>query len=235
MATLIKKRLEELCLSDPSLRTLWAQWTFDEQLISKALNSVSQIFPHYSRHDASHSNQIVTNIERILGEEKIQLLSATDLWLILESAFYHDIGMVIPMDTIREDWEDNDFKNHLESIVNNPSHELQTMAVEFSSTNFTEIFKASQWPLDVFENIRLLLADFYRFKHADRSGKIVKNPWQEIHLSSPRNELLPARLFKILSTISSHHGYSFEEVLQLPKKKLVSVMTMHTQGILRVY
>lgn len=220
MATLIKKRLEELCLSDPSLRTLWAQWTFDEQLISKALNSVSQIFPHYSRHDASHSNQIVTNIERILGEEKIQLLSATDLWLILESAFYHDIGMVIPMDTIREDWEDNDFKNHLESIVNNPSHELQTMAVEFSSTNFTEIFKASQWPLDVFENIRLLLADFYRFKHADRSGKIVKNPWQEIHLSSPRNELLPARLFKILSTISSHHGYSFEEVLQLPKKEV---------------
>ncbi|WP_318514669.1 HD domain-containing protein [Photobacterium leiognathi] len=220
MATLIKKRLEELCLSDQSLRTLWAQWTFDEQLISKALNSVSQIFPHYSLHDSSHSNQIVTNIERILGEDNIKLLSATDLWLILESAFYHDIGMVIPMETIRDDWENIDFKNHLEIISNNPSHELHTIASEFRGSNLTEIFQTSQWPLDVFENIRLLLADFYRSKHADRSGKIVKNPWQEIHLSSPRNELLPARLFKILSTISSHHGYSFEEVLRLPKKEV---------------
>lgn len=220
MASIIKERLKELCSTEPALSVLWAQWTFDEQLISKALNNVSQIFPHYSLHDASHSNQIVTNIERILGVENINSLSATDLWLILEASFCHDLGMVIPMDKIREDWETPEFTSYLNSLSTDSFHEFHTLGKKYTNTTCMNIFNHSQWPLDTFEDIRLLMADFYRGKHATRSGQIVQNPWQEINLNSPRNELLPTRLFKILGAISSHHGYSFEEVMQLPKKEV---------------
>lgn len=220
MASIIKERLKELCRIDPTLSVLWAQWTFDEQLISKALSNVSQIFPHYSLHDASHSNQIVTNIERILGAENINSLSATDLWLILEASFCHDIGMVIPMDKIREDWDTPEFTSYLKLLCGDSAHEFHTLGKKYTNTTCMNIFNNSQWPLDVFEEIRLIMADFYRGKHSTRSGQIIQNPWQEINLNSPRNELLPTRLFKILAAISSHHGYSFEEVMQLPKKEV---------------
>lgn len=220
MATLIKTRLQHLCNQDESLKTLWAQWTFDEQLISKALNNIGQIFPHYSLHDASHSNQIVTNIERILGEENINLLSATDLWLILESAFCHDIGMVLSMETVRKDWSEKEFQIHLESISLDSQHELNSIAKRFIGCDCTELFSSSQWPLDVMENIRLILSDYYRKQHASRADSIINNPWNELNLSSPRNELLPSRLFKILGKISSHHGLSFRDVMKLPKKEV---------------
>ncbi|WP_017219818.1 HD domain-containing protein [Moritella dasanensis] len=220
MASIIKNRLKELCDADPSLNTLWAQWTFDEQLISKALNNVSQTFPHYSLHDASHSNQIVTNIERILGAENINSLSATDLWLILEAAFCHDIGMVIPMNKIREDWDTPEFNDYLLLIATDEAHELHLVGKKYKDSNCEKIFNHSQWPLDTFEDIRILLADFYRKKHAPRAEAIVKNPWLEIGLSSPRNELLPTRLFKVLGAVSAHHGYSFDDVKLLPKKEV---------------
>ena len=218
MASIIKNRLKKLCEEDPSLSVLWAQWTFDEQLISKALSSVSQIFPHYSIHDSSHSNQIVTNIERILGEDSIKLLSATDLWLILEAAFCHDIGMVIPMDKIREDWDTPEFKTFLFTIATDSSHELHFIGKKYKGDNCQHVFHNAQWPLDAFEEVRLLLAEFYRRKHASRAEEIIRNPWKEISLNSPRNELLPTRLFKVMGKISSHHGYSFKDVMKLPRK-----------------
>lgn len=220
MSSIIKQRLKELCDQNPSLNILWAQWSFDEQLISKALNNVNQIFPHYSRHDASHSNQILTNIERILGKENINSLSATDLWLLLESAFYHDIGMVIPISKIRDDWDTPEFRKFINSVSTDKKHELNKLGVKYINSKLQLIINNSQWPLDVFEEIRLLLSDFYRNKHASRSEDIINNPWQEIGLSSPRNELLPTRLFKILGSISAHHGYTFNQVMQLPKNEV---------------
>jgi len=219
MASIIKKRLKELC-ENKSLETLWAQWTMDELLITKALNNISQTFPHYSLHDASHSNQIVTNIERILGTENINLLSATDLWMILESAFCHDIGMVIPMEKVREDWDKPEFKSFLNLIINDSTHEFNFIAKKYQEGCKDDFLANSHWPLDVLEEIRLLLAEFYRKSHASNSEKIIRNPLNEIGLNSPRNELLPNRLFKILGAVSAHHGYSFEDVMSLPKKEV---------------
>lgn len=220
MASIIKNRLKELCEKDKSLETLWAQWTMDELLITKALNNISQTFPHYSLHDASHSNQIVTNIERIIGAENINLLSATDLWMILESAFCHDIGMVVPMKKIREDWDKPEFKSFLSSIVNDTSHEFNLIAKKYQDNCEEDFFANSHWPLDVLEEVRLLLAEFYRRNHATNANTVVRNPFDEIGLNSPRNELLPKRLFKILGAVSAHHGYSFEDVMLLPKKEV---------------
>jgi hypothetical protein len=217
---MIAERLTELCKDHPTLDILLAQWIYDEKLISKALSTITTIFPHYSRHDFSHSKQIITNIERILGFENIQKLSATDLWLILESAFCHDIGMVIPMKKIQQDWNSDEFKEFLSSIKINSRHELYSITKKYHDKKPVEIFSNTQWPLEVFEEIRLLLAEFYRKSHAVRSEEIINNPWDEVGLNSPRNELLPKRLFKTLGKICSHHGHSFEDVMSLPKKEV---------------
>lgn len=220
MGSLIRNRLEELCSNDPALNVLWAQWTFDERLVSKALKNISQTFPHYSIHDDSHSNQIITNIERLLGYENICLLSATDLWLILESAYYHDIGMVVPFDEIESDWESKFFKDFVNEIKSDIDHELNEIATKYSDKKFVETMKDSSSLVTVCYEVKLLQAEFYRRKHASRAEVIAVNPFKEISLTSPRNELLPARLFKMLGKVSSHHGMNFEDVMKLPKMQV---------------
>lgn len=95
MSDLLIQHLKQKGEQHSSLSTLVNQWGFDEKLIPKALQTVGNLFPHFSRHDESHSKQILVNIERLLGEN-IALLTATDTWLILEAAYWHDIGMVVP-------------------------------------------------------------------------------------------------------------------------------------------
>ncbi|HCQ8180023.1 TPA: hypothetical protein OL931_003923, partial [Morganella morganii] len=82
------------CNDHVGLKLLAAQWEFDKLLLAKALQNIQVNFSHYSRHDESHSKQILINIERMLGE-KTECFTATDLWLLLEAAYSHDIGMVI--------------------------------------------------------------------------------------------------------------------------------------------
>lgn len=95
MADLLIRHLNEKGQEHSSLAMLVNQWGFDQQLIPKALQNVGSLFPHYSRHDESHSKQILVNIERLLADN-LSLLTATDTWLLLEAAYWHDIGMVIP-------------------------------------------------------------------------------------------------------------------------------------------
>ncbi|MFX9073475.1 ATP-binding protein, partial [Acinetobacter baumannii] len=57
-----------------------------------------------------------------------------------------------------------------------------------------------------------------RQKHPKNSARIIRDPVEEIGLNSPRNELLPKRLFSILADICEAHGNSFEEIIkQLPQ------------------
>ena len=75
-------------------RVLVNFWSCIKIHVPNILSCVSQVFPHYTKHDVSHSYAILDSIERILGKEAIEKkLSVTDLWLLLCSAFYHDIGM----------------------------------------------------------------------------------------------------------------------------------------------
>lgn len=69
------------------------QWKFAKSYLPQVLETISHIFPHYSLHNATHSEAIINNIIRILGTDSIKKLSIVDLWLILAAAYYHDCGM----------------------------------------------------------------------------------------------------------------------------------------------
>lgn len=210
----LEKHFEAVCNLHPHLKLLESQWRFDQELISKALQNIGSIFPHYSRHDASHSRQIIVNIERILGD-KIQYLTATDTWLILEAAYNHDIGMVITQKQI-QDMNTDDFHDFLVDLTNDRDHYLQPFAKNWLENKATLPPKSSAH--DFFQQYLQLLAEWYRRKHPHNSGRIVRSPIEEIGLHSPRNELLPKRLFGILADICESHGDSFEDLMdKLPQ------------------
>ncbi|MFW1994457.1 hypothetical protein ACG904_05755 [Acinetobacter guillouiae] len=210
----LEKHFEAVCNLHPHLKLLESQWRFDQELISKALQNVSSIFPHYSRHDASHSRQIIVNIERILGD-KIQYLTATDTWLILESAYNHDIGMVITQKQI-EDMNTLEFQDFVTELGNDTDHYLHQFAKNWLADK--AILPQQALAHDFFQHYLQLLAEWYRQKHPKNSARIIRDPKEEIGLNSPRNELLPTRLFSILADICEAHGHSFKELMdQLPQ------------------
>ncbi len=222
MATQLIKHLEDCAKDDASYRHLKAQWAFDETLIAKTLQNVSAYFPHYSRHDDSHSRQILVHIERLLGPANIAKLSATDTWLLLEAAYLHDIGMVITDTQLNKDF--GAIKKHVEKTKHSAHGDtlilmeaLLASKIDTASSVFATVYFS---PLYTYKLWREIVADFYRSQHPDRAQAIIAQPFAEIGLNSPRTELIPDRLFRLLGKICAYHGKPFAEVMQLPQQQV---------------
>ncbi len=56
---------------DTQSEILYTQWSYDKKVIPEILKIISNLFPHYSLHDESHSISIINNIVRVLGKENI--------------------------------------------------------------------------------------------------------------------------------------------------------------------
>ena len=68
-------------------------WLSDKEYYTGLTKTIVYEFMNYSLHDESHSTSILQYIYLLLGEDKIDQLSVGDLWLLLEAAYSHDIGM----------------------------------------------------------------------------------------------------------------------------------------------
>jgi hypothetical protein len=212
MADILIKHLKIKAEEHSALATLHNQWGYDEKLIPKALQTIGSLFPHYSRHDESHSKQILINIERLLGEN-IKLLTATDTWLILEAAYWHDIGMVVPQRDLEEAIKNPEFKVYIENIRNSPRHELQNFAAKFDAKDLSKCFCGAETPIDAIDKFRQLMAEWFRQSHTIRSNSIIQAPWASVGINSPRTELIPARLYRLLGKICQMHGAKFSELI----------------------
>jgi hypothetical protein len=208
MADFLIRHLEKKGTEHSALKMLVNQWGFDQQLIPKALQTVGHMFPHYSRHDESHSKQILVNIERLLGDN-INLLTATDTWLILEAAYWHDIGMVVPKKDIESAFENPKFLDYIEAIRNDPRHELYKFCRVFDPVDVSKCFSGVYSPIDAIDQFKFLMAEWFRREHPTRGEIIVRSPQDSVGISSPRTELIPGRLFKLLGRICKMHGAPF--------------------------
>lgn len=214
MSIQLIERLKRACEEDPSLQPLAAQWAFDQQLIGKALQNIAVQFPHYSRHDESHSVQILTNIERVLGSERIEQLSGTDVWLMLEAAYLHDVGMVVSQQQKQQDWLSEEFRDFVErESGRNSDAGADAILAVLQSGN---LFQTGINPALLITKIGYTFAEFYRRKHPERANEITRAPKDTIGLDSPRNELIPSRLFALLGEICAMHGRNQASVLELP-------------------
>lgn len=219
MADFLIRHLEQKGTEHSALTLLVNQWEFDAKLIPKALQSVGNLFPHYSRHDESHSKQILVNIERLLGENIAQL-TATDTWLLLEAAYWHDIGMVVPQEDIENALALPAFHQYLSGIRSNTHHELHRFAEHFDVNDMPKCFGGADTPTEAIDKFRQLMAEWFRKQHTERSQRIIQAPWDSAGISSPRTELIPARLYKLLGRICCMHGLPFAELLAPPPNGL---------------
>lgn len=201
---------------DKQSSILYAQWTYDKKIIPTALQLISNIFPHYSIHDESHSITILNNVLRIFGKNNIDNLSAIDIWLILEASYNHDIGMVISGEDINSAIVSVEFLTFFKDLQKDPSNGLYEFAMMFDIENDHLKYKNNFLDLKAHDGIKFILAEFFRRSHSDRSKEIINDPYSKLSLASPRGSVIPKRIFQILGDICSHHTKSFSEVMQLP-------------------
>lgn len=206
----IEERLRSLAQTNSNYSLLLAQWEFDKKLLQRALNAVSTTFPHYSLHDSSHSSTIITQIEKIILPD-IDKLSATDCWLLLESCYWHDAGMIITKQQKKDLVNDKEFQIFIDEHIEFQS-DLSIHAKKIKNKTNIESFDDI---LQFSDSMMFLIADYFRRKHPKVSGEYVYNP-ELIEVKSPRNYLIPSRLFGIMSEIVECHGKDRCEILTLP-------------------
>lgn len=211
--------IEEILCSrrDSAANTLVLQWQVAKAYVPKVLNTISQVFPHYSLHDQSHSEAILNCVERVLEKDNLVCLSSTDLWLLLCAAYYHDLGMVILEDDFLSAFVSKDFVDYVNSIQEDASSPLHDYACVFEQSDNSLVFKPGiSLDAGTYSAARFLIADYFRSQHASRSMSSIS---QEKSFNIPGCDI-PVRLLNLIGRICELHTSCFEEVLLLPYEEM---------------
>lgn len=208
-------QIEELLLrktENKRSRIFHTQWQLAKEYIPQLLGVISHTFPHYSLHDQTHSDTIINNIARIIGKSTLEKLSAVDLWLLISSAYYHDLGMaVFALDKL-EIFKNEDFIDFILSLQEDTRSPLNEYSNCLEINDKKVYFKNDELNIKNFDSSRFILAEFIRRKHSERSHEsIVKN----ISMNLPGSPI-PKRIIEVLAAICQSHTQSFEKVMQLP-------------------
>ena len=93
------------------------EWRIRKRNYKRYIGMTVLDFQHYSRHDDTHSVSILNSIEMVLGRERVIELAASDLWLLLEAAYCHDLGMSLSYEKLKGLWESEEFRTYLEMAL----------------------------------------------------------------------------------------------------------------------
>ena len=194
---------------------LIGQWEYDRKLVPEALKAVAVMFPHFSLHDETHSETILDNIVNVLGKDVIVRMSCTDLWLLLEAAYCHDLGMVITASKIHEIFKDGSFIRFFNTLQSDLHHDLHKYTKIFEERDGKLIFKSQEFNLSAFDAVKFLFAEYFRKQHGMNAGTAIVNPWGQLGIESPR-AVIPSRLYELLGNVCTLHTKNFSEVMKLP-------------------
>ena len=111
----LESHLNALCQEHPQYKDLQATWILNKRACADTLKGVLLRYPHFSMHDDSHADAVIAKMEMVLGE-RIACLSPTDVWLLLHTAYAHDLGMVVLWEEITKLWSQPEFQNYLDML-----------------------------------------------------------------------------------------------------------------------
>jgi len=198
--------------NDERFGYLWNKWKVEKGEYIRELSTIQKNFPEYSLHDQHHSAKIVAAIERLLGAERIALLSPSDAWLILQCAYTHDLGMCITekerkmhLRTMTESEFKKlfsqpdiraDFDGQLDEIItklsarnihypNTNDHDMVRVAADFWKTNKTKLFDDISF-IDVLFGPEFSMARYYY-------DIIISEYYRGKHAERSRGKLLESK------------------------------------------
>lgn len=223
----IEKKFEEACELMAGGMKILNEWRRRKEQYISYTNLIIFDFQHYSRHDVTHSMKILEAIELILGEERVDKLDAGDLWLLLETAYFHDIGMAVTYEDLMKIWDSEEFREYLESgavqadadlreaknwfiQMDNLVHDRDKM---FRIENEDETEFEQSWPIELERKLLFLITSFIRKNHAKRCKTYLKR------FDGYQTGTIPERLYQVVAEIAVSHGEEFAYILDHLKVK----------------
>lgn len=207
---LLEDILKKKCEKEDT-EILLAQWKYDKELYKDILQNTKDYYCHYTDHGIKHSETILSNVVRILGEDKIEELSSLDIWLLLESAYIHDSGMFITREEAEELCKNEQFINYFRCLELDMTDDL------FEYTKFYKVkdgkltIKEGEYNSKIEYGLKFLIGDYNRKNHAKRS-RIIINRFNQL---KKENILIPQRINDIPFIISEAHSYNFDDVMNI--------------------
>ena len=212
---IFEKYLKKNSEADETLSYLWAHWNSIKPVIKSNLEYISNAFPHFTIHNASHSEAILNNLARIIREEVIEKFSCIDLWLLILASYFHDIGMFIAEKDFRDCFDSKDFLEFIKNAIDNPFDSNHKYAKYFLIDNGVLKQARKSVSLVSYNALTFLISEFYRTKHAERAKKMI----QSNSMLCIYDSIISQRLIKLLANICAAHNQTFEELMLLSKEQ----------------
>lgn len=216
----LESHLKTICEENKDFEELYFIWNSNKKNIKNKLKYVVSSYPHYSLHDESHSKTIISNIEMLLGEERIKKLSPTDTWLLLSSAYLHDIGMILIYNQIENNWETEEFQEFLKELENSFDSKMSeaVLYIKKLKENLKEKTFEKKWPIKIKKYVTFIVAEFYRRKHSNMSREYIKNMRAIFDIDLRNSGTMKVRLIDLIATVSAMHTSNSDEILKLDYK-----------------
>lgn len=106
------------------------QLDYEKEIVKKIidmavmrLDAIVEVYPTFTLHNRIHSENVLANMEKFLGEnEQVQKLSDVELLMLILSAYLHDVGMYYNENEIDKIEESYEFSKYLDE---NPAEYLK--------------------------------------------------------------------------------------------------------------
>lgn len=212
---------------------LWHSWNQNKRWLAQMLEWTLPSFQTYSYHNASHAESVLHNIERLLGEERIRQLSASDCFMLLHSAYMHDVGMCISSAERQSMMNDEKFIDLVEHLKIDGDQDMKKAAESVLQAHYTVFEKASSRErpqkikkllgekLDAYYGLGQLMAEYQRTMHAgkvrDRMQQWTMDPGKLGNGFAVSG--IPLRIFmRIADCAAIHTSSGLNPVMELPKE-----------------
>lgn len=209
-------------------RILWTTWCQNKRWLTHMLEYTLPSFQTYSKHDASHAEAVIHNMELVLGEERIKSLSATDTFMLLHAAYIHDIGMCITEEEKNNIIKEKEFLEAIKCASASNDSQVRYFSERilnrinngkcFSSTSASEILEDC---LSISLAISYFLAEYRRKNHgevsAERLNKMVLAD-SSLGVGFSTSEVSERIFIQIGQCSATHTIWGFDAVRNLDQK-----------------
>lgn len=209
---------------------LWHAWCQNKRWLSQLLDTTMNSFPTFSKHDESHAQTVLHNIEMVLGEKRIGELSASDCFVMLHTVYIHDIGMVITHEDRKNIVQNKEFidmvstmEDETDPVFQRAIMALQKTEYDYSSEADKEIQlrKLYNDKLEVYYAVLHLISRFRRTEHGELSQERLTKWTQESEKLGSGFSMagIPQRIFFWVARCAGlHTDGCFEHIMELPQE-----------------
>ena len=178
------------------------------EIIGAWLSYVPATFAHYTSHQLAHSDQIVSQLSKLLfhdgdPERPVAELSPTEAYILAAAAYLHDVGMVVSDEEKASVLASDGWK---EWTTDGSGAERWRAIIEFRNGNDPQDESVRHFLAD--SQARFLLAEFFRRSHHRRSSRVL----QEHQATFGRFAFDDSVLLRTVADVCKGHCLGHEEL-----------------------